>query len=276
MIHKGIGAARDAVEPALFSVVTVVRDDLAGLVRTHASLEAQQCRDFEWIVVDGDSRDGSRDWLEANRSRIGWWRSAPDGGIYDAMNIGLGVASGRYVLFLNAGDALAEAGTLAAVATALAGAGWPDFCYGDAFETGPGGRLLLKPARSHRRVWYGMFTHHQAMFCRRAILAGLAFNPAYPVGADYAFTIEVLGRARSHHRVSRPVCIFAPGGCSQRMASSGRRDQSLIRKSLLKHSIVRRWLIHALQLIVYNSRKYLPHVFCALRYRDRFDMVNPE
>ena len=249
----------------MYSVITVVRDDLAGLIRTHASLAAQTCRDFEWIVVDGDSRDGGRDWLEQHRAEIAWWRSAPDGGIYDAMNIGLGVASGHYVLFLNAGDTLAGGAVLNAVTDALNGAGRPDFCYGDAWEGAPGGQLRLKPARSHRHAWYGMFTHHQAMFCRRAGLGGVRFDPAYPIGADYAFTLQVLQRARGILYLARPVCIFATGGCSQRSATAGRRDQSLIRKDLLNHGFVRCALISTIQLLACTIRKTMPFVFNALR-----------
>ncbi len=250
---------------ALFSVITVVRDDLAGLRRTHAGLAAQSCRDFEWIVVDGGSRDGGREWLEAHRREIAWWRSAADGGIYPAMNIGLAAASGDYLIFLNAGDVLADGEVLARGAAALAGAGWPDFCYGDAWEGPPGGPLHLKPARSHRWAWYGMFTHHQAMFCRRAAVEGVFFDPAYPIGADYAFTLEALERARGVLHLAWPVCVFATGGCSQRRAAAGRRDQSLIRKKLLKHGFARRMLISAIQLLAYASRKSMPSLFHILR-----------
>ncbi|MEI7609609.1 MAG: glycosyltransferase family 2 protein [Rhodospirillaceae bacterium] len=249
----------------LFSIITVVRDDLAGLIRTHASLAAQSCRDVEWIVVDGDSRDGGREWLEARAGEIDWWRSAPDGGLYDAMNIGLGVATGGYLLFLNAGDALAGGDTLAVVAAALAGAGWPDFCYGDSWEQAPGGPLRLKPARSHHRAWYGMFTHHQAMFCRRGAVEGLLFNPAYPIGADYAFTLEVLKRAGAPLYLPRPICIFTIGGCSQRLAALGRRDQSLIRKHVLNDGLARRSAIRAVQLLAGMTRMAAPFLFHALR-----------
>ena len=249
----------------LYSVITVVRDDVHGLIRSHASLASQSCRDFEWIVVDGGSRDGGPEWLEAHRGEIAWWRSAPDGGIYQAMTTGLGAATGAYVLILNAGDELAGPEVLGRAAAAFAGAGWPDFAYGDAWEGAPGGRLRLKPARSHRWAWYGMFTHHQAMFCRRAILEGLFFDPAYPIGADYAFILEVLKRARGVLYLPFPVCIFATGGCSQRQAATGRRDQSIIRKQVLNHGVIRRSLIHLVQLAAYGTRNAMPILFYALR-----------
>ena len=250
---------------ALFSVITVVLDDLAGLARSHASLAAQTCRDFEWIVVDGGSRDGCRAWIQAHEAEIAWWRSEPDDGIYHAMNIGLDAASGDYLLFLNAGDALADGEVLGEIATALAGAGWPDFCYGDSWEGPPGGPFHLKPARSHHSAWYGMFTHHQAMICRR--VEGVRFDPSYPIGADYAFTLQSLKKAKKIQYLARPICEFATGGCSHRYAAAGRQDQSRIRKDILNHGFIRRYLISATQLIAYKTRNSQPVLFNILRYR---------
>lgn len=253
------------MSPPLFSIVTVVRDDVAGLDRVGACLRRQGFRDFEWIVVDGDSRDGGREWLESHRHEIAWSRSAPDDGLYDAMTIGLAASRGLYVSFLNAGDALADNDTLDAFAQALSARNWPDFCYGDAWEEVAGGAPLYKRARSHRAKWYGMFTHHQAMLYRRAILDGLRFDPAYPVGADYAFTLGALERATTCAHVSRPFCVFAAGGLSQTRRALGRDDQSRIRRDLLHYGPFRRAAIRLAQLLASVIRKYFPEIFRALR-----------
>ena len=210
------------------SVVTVVRDDLAGLLATRASLRAQTFRDWEWIVVDGASTDGTATWLAAHADEPAWWRSAPDGGPYEAMNIGLAAARGAYVLFLNAGDTLAGPEVLARCAAEDA-----DFLYGDAFERCADGVCRLKPARSHRFSVYGMFTHHQAMLYRRTLVTAIAFESRFAVGADYAFTLRALAGARRVVRLGFPVCVFASGGLSTRDVARGRRDQTLIRRELL-------------------------------------------
>src|SRR5262249_10196471 len=67
----------------LFSLITVTRNNQAGLQHTHESLQAQTCRDFEWIVIDGDSDDGTKSYLTATSAL---WLSEPDHGLYDAMN----------------------------------------------------------------------------------------------------------------------------------------------------------------------------------------------
>ena len=71
----------------------------------------------------------------------------------------------------------------------------PDFIYGDALEQGAGNRLLIKRARSHHFKWYGMFTHHQAMVYRRAVVEGQWFDLAWKIGADYAFTLDTLSKS---------------------------------------------------------------------------------
>ncbi|HYG89140.1 MAG TPA: glycosyltransferase family 2 protein [Azospirillum sp.] len=215
-------------KPPRISVITVVRNDLPGLLATRASLRTQVFADWEWIVVDGASTDGGATWLAAHADEPAWWRSAPDEGPFDAMNIGLGAATGDYVLFLNAGDTLASPDVLGRIAAARA-----DFIYGDALERDAGGEMRLKPARSHRFVFYGMFTHHQAMAYRRDMVAGLRFEPRFPVGADYAFTVRALARARCVLRLDFPICVFALGGLSQRQAADGRHDQTAVRRELL-------------------------------------------
>lgn len=250
----------------LFSILTVVRDDLPGLLETRASLRAQTFADAEWIVVDGASTDGTADWLAAHAAEPSWWRSAPDRGLYDAMNVALDKARGRFVLFLNAGDRLAAPDTLERLAEAT-GVPEPDLLYGDALERLPDGRTALKPARSHRFAFYGMPTHHQAIAYRRAAVAGLRFDPRFPIGADYAFTLQALGTARHVRRLDFPVCLFAPGGVSQREAALGRRDQTSIRRELLGHGPLRCAAVSGVQATSALLRRHIPGLYAKCRFR---------
>ena len=87
----------------LFSVITVCRNNLNELILTHASLSGQNCPDYEWIVIDGGSTDGTKEWLEGNHDPARWI-SENDAGIYDAMNKGAAMANGDYLVFMNSGD----------------------------------------------------------------------------------------------------------------------------------------------------------------------------
>ena len=86
------------------SIITVNLNNVRGLHKTMESILSQTCNDFEWIVIDGGSTDGSKDLIEQNAEHIAYWVSEPDRGIYHAMNKGIKVAKGNYLNFLNSGD----------------------------------------------------------------------------------------------------------------------------------------------------------------------------
>ncbi|MFC7356863.1 glycosyltransferase family 2 protein [Jejudonia soesokkakensis] len=90
----------------MISVITINFNNKLGLERTLKSVISQRDLDFEYIVIDGNSTDGSKDLLELNKNAISILVSEPDSGIYNAMNKGIRLASGDYLLFLNSGDVL--------------------------------------------------------------------------------------------------------------------------------------------------------------------------
>jgi putative colanic acid biosynthesis glycosyltransferase len=258
MVHPDPGSR---IAP-LFTIITVTLDDCEGLQRTHRSMRGQTCQDFDWIVVDGGSRDGTLEYLLSHRNDLAWWRSAPDRGLYDAMNIGLSAATGEYLIFLNSGDMLPEPGTLELLSARIRHHGArPDFIYGDALERGAGNRLLIKRARSHHFKWYGMFTHHQAMVYRRAVVEGQWFDLAWKIGADYAYTLDTLSKSVRVARVEAPLVLFEGGGRSQTQAALGRREQAQIRRSRLNMSVVSCFLIMIVQYAAISIRRLCPAVF---------------
>jgi len=93
-------------ERPLISIITVNLNDVNGLRRTLKSVFEQTWQEFEFIVIDGGSSDGSKDLIESHKQRIDRWVSEPDGGIYSAMNKGIKMASGEYLIFVNSGDEL--------------------------------------------------------------------------------------------------------------------------------------------------------------------------
>lgn len=86
------------------SIITINYNNCSGLQKTLHSIISQTCRDFEWIVIDGGSSDGSRDIIEQYQDEMAYWCSEPDNGIYHAMNKGIVMARGEYLQFLNSGD----------------------------------------------------------------------------------------------------------------------------------------------------------------------------
>lgn len=90
------------------SIITVNKDNAEGLKRTIDSVVSQTFTDFEWIVIDAASNDGSIDLIKQNEHHFSYWVSEPDSGIYAGMNKGIMKATGEYVYFLNSGDTFVD------------------------------------------------------------------------------------------------------------------------------------------------------------------------
>ncbi|MCW2247527.1 putative colanic acid biosynthesis glycosyltransferase [Azospirillum fermentarium] len=252
------------------SVLTVARGNRAGLIQTRDSLREQVGGGaWEWVVVDGGSTDGTVPWLSEQAADLPAvrWCSASDRGPYDGMNRAMDRARGVWLLFLNAGDRLAGPDTLARLAavaaTAPSAAG---LLYGDALERLAGGAVVRKPARSHRTAVWGMFTHHQAMLYRHAVVAGLRYDLRFAIGADYAFTVQVLRRSGEPVRFAFPVCVFAPGGLSQRDPATGRADLQAIRREYLGLNPTVCAAIKGLQFLVFFLRRHFPALYAKGRF----------
>ena len=115
---------------AKISIITINYNDKYGLSRTIDSVLNQTYEDFEYIVIDGNSNDGSKEILKNHDLSIDYWVSEPDSGIYNAMNKGIRVAKGDYLLFLNSGDYLCDNDTIHNVAKEIDGG--KDLYYGNA------------------------------------------------------------------------------------------------------------------------------------------------
>ena len=101
------------------SIITINYNNLLGLQKTVASVTSQTWQEFEYIVIDGGSTDGSAAYLESQKDKITYWVSESDAGIYNAMNKGIAKATGEYLLFLNSGDHFNEATSLQKVSMHL-------------------------------------------------------------------------------------------------------------------------------------------------------------
>jgi len=221
----------------LFSVITVVFNDKDNLIKTLNSVRDQKeilKDEIEYIIVDGASKDGTLDIILNSKEVIDRWISEPDKGLYDAMNKGINLASGKYLIFMNAGDTFADEDTLLKVKKEVEKNNYPDSLYGDALEEDSNGNFLLKKAYSHKYIWYGMFTHHQSMFYKLEIIKRykIKYYLKYKIAADYAFTYEYLKYAQSIVKLNFPVCIFLQGGISSVAYRKGLSEANLIRREV--------------------------------------------
>lgn len=244
----------------LFTIITVSKNDRAGLQATAKSIADQEFRDFQWVIVDAVSTDGTNEDLDGYDATI---LCQPDDGPYDGMNHGIDLAVGDYIIFMNAGDCFAQTQTLQKVRDAV----WiskPDFLYGDSWET-DGRRTAYKPARSYLKARKGMFTHHQSMFYKRSLIRELRYDLSYEIAADYDFTLSFLNKAQTCLYLSIPICVFRSGGISQKNVTKGRKEQFAIRQKQHVTSFPRNALTYAMQTVSWGLRACAPGLYWKLR-----------
>jgi len=151
------------------SIITINLNNAIGLSKTIESVISQSFNDYEFIVIDGGSDDGSIDIIEKYKNRINYWISEPDTGIYNAMNKGIGKAKGEYLYFLNSGDYLASGSVLSDVFDS----DYHDsFICTDFFTSEDSGQIKNDIYRN--RDWsfslydiYSGFLAHQAFFIKK-------------------------------------------------------------------------------------------------------------
>lgn len=251
-------------QDSTFSIITVTRNNLGGLRRTCDSICIQNCTDYEWVVIDGASTDGTPEYLKALKT--GTFISEPDTGIYDAMNKGMKLSKGKYLLFLNAGDLFTHENVLSDLLPLTVES--PDFIYGDSLEPEKNGKPpFYKAARPHQKILWGMFTHHQAMVYSRAhaIKHNLRYHVIYPIAGDYDFTIRFLQKCENVKYLPKPICIFEAGGLSQQNAFEGRREQYIIREQLDTLAQPENLGIFLAQTVVWYLRRFCPALYRLLK-----------
>ena len=207
------------------SIITITYNAERFLERTIQSVLAQQATDYEYIVIDGGSTDGTLDIIERYESHVTTWISEPDGGLYDAMNKGLHRARGEYVWFMNAGDELYDEQTLPALLDQIAyqklERGGADVYYSDALfvrdDGSPVGlrsevtpHMLPNPL-TWRSMALGMKVCHQAFIARRSIAPDYLTNN---LSADLDWEIRCLKATNATQLLPFVLCKYLIGGLS--------------------------------------------------------------
>jgi len=217
----------------LFSIVTVCLNADADIAGAIESVLAQGCADYEYLVVDGGSTDGTVGVLREYESHLGGrlrWTSEHDDGLYDAMNKGLALARGEYVAFLGADDRL-RPGALDAVAHALEAAPRPDIVCGATHVFGPTGARDEAPRRVVRRGLPARVpASHQSTFIRReALQAAGGFDLRFRIAADYDLYLRLVETGRAEAFVDDLLSDFRLGGVSSRSERATARDYRDVR-----------------------------------------------
>jgi len=175
----------------MLSIITINLNNRDGLRKTIESVVSQTSRSFEYIVIDGGSVDGSKELIESYGSKITYWQSKKDKGIYNAMNQGIEHANGEYCLFLNSGDYLLKDAVIESVLPYLIE--WDLVCGNILFE-GLGDEIAesIPPTISLDFMYYASLWH-PATFIRRSLFRQFGkYNEDFKIAADYEFFLKLI------------------------------------------------------------------------------------
>jgi glycosyltransferase involved in cell wall biosynthesis len=170
------------------SIITINKDNCQGLIKTSESVLSQGYKNFEYIVIDGNSSDGSRNYIESISDKINYWVSEPDTGIYPAMNKGIAVAQGDYLLFLNSADSLHKVSTLEEIDQHFDGT---DLIVGVTNYLRTNGQSYLSEFTNNMNYLIKASLPHQSTFIRRELLLD-GYDEALSICADWKFFLEAI------------------------------------------------------------------------------------
>lgn len=203
-----------------FSVITVCYNAEATIEDTIQSVISQTYHHVEYIIVDGASKDRTMDIVNRYREHIAIIVSERDKGLYDAMNKGIGLATGDYLCFLNAGDSFHEDDTLQQMVHSIRTPQLPDVLYGETELVDHEGHFLRMRRLSAPEVltWksfrQGMLVCHQAFFPRRDLV--MPYDLRYRFSADFDWCIKIMKKSKVLHNTHLTLIDYLAEGMTTR------------------------------------------------------------
>ena len=209
------------------SIITVVYNSEKYIRRTIESIVGQDYPGVEYIVIDGKSKDTTMQIVNEYRDRIAVVVSEPDKGLYDAMNKGLRLATGSYVLYINSGDALSSPTLLSDIFNNVPADS--DVIYGDTQITDEDGNILHN--RRHRPpeqlTWRdykrGMLVCHQSFIAKRTLCD--EYDTIYRYAADFDWCLNILLKSRVVTNYGKDISLFMDGGQTKRTIVPGLKER---------------------------------------------------
>jgi glycosyltransferase involved in cell wall biosynthesis len=203
------------------SIITVNLNNGDGLEKTIQSVLQQQYANIEYIVIDANSQDRSKDILKKYEAKINYWVSEPDNGIYNAMNKGIKVATGKYLLFLNSGDCLAS---IQSISSLISINTQSDIIYGNLkVQNGMDCFTKYYPTALSFKYFMDESLPHPATAISKNLLTQLGlYNEELKIVADWEFLMNAIClNGASYHHVNEVIAIFNLDGISSNPKNKG-------------------------------------------------------
>lgn len=214
-----------------FTIITINYNNFAGLKRTIDSVIHQTFSDFEFIIIDGGSTDGSKELIEQHKDRIAYWCSEPDSGVYNAMNKGIDHAKGKYINFMNSGDTFYNETTLEEVQKEKLTA---DIIYGDWIKVFSDHHIYNKAKQyiSIAPLYRTNVSCHQAMFIRNEAHKKERYDEHYKILADYALWLNMALKGYSFQYIPVTICRYEAGGLSETYLEKRKEEGISLREAI--------------------------------------------
>lgn len=193
----------------ILSIITINLNNKTGLQRTFESIITQHFSNLETIIIDGGSNDGSIDIIEKYSSHINKWISEKDNGIYDAMNKGIKMASGEYILFLNSGDYLYNEHALS---NTFSENPTEDLLFCNVELKTSNGVQILHTEKDNFEFLISGYVVHQGVMFKKSLFEKIGFyNTKLTLAADYEFIIKAIFIYKCSTKISDTVLVSYDG-----------------------------------------------------------------
>lgn len=228
------------------SIITINRNNAAGLEKTMRSVAAQTFKEFEYIVIDGASTDGSVEVIKKLEPEFTHlkWVSESDSGIYNAMNKGMRMASGEYIQILNSADCLASEDVIERMLSALEKSDSPSILYGNMIKCFPDGKKLLDRSFAGRDItMLGMYKgtlNHDPAYIRRDMFEKYGYyDENLKIVSDWKWYLQaiVLGGERPVY-VDINVTLFDMTGISETNKELDKTERKGVLEQLFPNAIL--------------------------------------
>lgn len=221
-----------------YSIITVNFNNKEGLKKTIESVMCQSFRDFEHIIIDGGSTDGSVDVLQEYNEHITYWVSEKDNGIYNAMNKGIAKSTGEYLNFMNSGDCFYDADVLAKVNSYNSDA---DFIVGKDYhfnEKKQKGHASVQPPRTTMIHFFVSTLDHQSSFIKRELFENSLYDETHKLVSDWIFYIQkIVIENKKVYFIPDIICRREEGGLSEQQNNTNRDEINEYLHKLLPQGI---------------------------------------
>ncbi len=216
------------------TVITVTYNAESFLEQTILSVIEQNYSNIEYIIIDGGSDDGTVNIIKQYEKYITYWMSEPDSGIYDAMNKGIGIATGEWINFMNAGDTFSHVNVLSHLKSYFHKK--LSFFYGGVnFIDADQVIRAYNPPLDFSEVYKKMPCCHQSVFVRTNIMKQFKFDTSFKINADLDFLIKIYTREHKYEYIDYAVSNFlCEGGIHTQDIPRGFLDELYVTSRYMK------------------------------------------